>query len=271
MMIIRKFWRQKSILFLTGFFLISLLFACQRVPIVESQTSTATPVVEETATTQFTSVAYPDRELSASPAQLPKLPYAYNALEKAIDAETMKLHHDRHHAAYVKNLNAALQKYPELKNKSVEAILRDLNSIPEDIRETVRNNGGGHLNHTIFWQIMSPNGGGEPTGEIAQQINQTFGSFDAFKKQFNEEGGNRFGSGWVWLVRNSQNQLQIVTTPNQDSPIADGLYPIMGNDVWEHAYYLRYQNRRAEYLNNWWNVVNWSEINRRLQSVSQPA
>lgn len=252
----------------------SVLFACQRVPIADSPTPTATPTAtpatEATlANTLFPPVAYPDRELSASPAQLPKLPFAYDALEKAIDAETMKLHHDRHHATYVENLNEALQKHPELQNRSVEAMLRDLNSIPEDIRETVRNNGGGHLNHTIFWQIMSPNGGGEPTGEIAQQINQTFGSFDAFRKQFNEEGEDRFGSGWVWLVRNEQGQLQIATTPNQDSPIMDGLYPIMGNDVWEHAYYLRYQNRRAEYLNNWWNVVNWSEINRRLQAVSQ--
>ncbi|NDJ23487.1 superoxide dismutase [Nostoc sp. B(2019)] len=265
-----KFLRQKLVLFITGAFLVSLLFACQGTPIVESPTPTATPITQDTiATNQFPPVAYPDRELSASPAQLPKLPYAYNALEKAIDAETMKLHHDRHHATYVENLNEALQKHSELKNRSVEAMLGDLNSIPEDIRETVRNNGGGHLNHTIFWQIMSPNGGGQPTGEIAQQINQTFGSFDAFKKQFNEAGGDRFGSGWVWLVRNAQNQLQIVTTPNQDNPITDGLYPIMGNDVWEHAYYLRYQNRRAEYLDNWWNVVNWSEINRRMQVKSQ--
>lgn len=265
-----KFLRQKVVLFITGAFLVSLLFACQGEPIAESPTPTATPITQDTiATNQFPPVAYPDRELSASPAQLPKLPYAYNALEKAIDAETMKLHHDRHHATYVENLNEALQKHSELKNRSVEAMLGDLNSIPEDIRETVRNNGGGHLNHTIFWQIMSPNGGGQPTGEIAQQINQTFGSFEAFKKQFNEAGGDRFGSGWVWLVRNAQNQLQIVTTPNQDNPITDGLYPIMGNDVWEHAYYLRYQNRRAEYLDNWWNVVNWSEINRRMQVKSQ--
>lgn len=148
-------------------------------------------------------------------------------------------------------------------------MLRDLNSIPEEIRTTVRNNGGGHLNHTIFWQIMSPQGGGQPTGEIAQEINKNFGSFDAFKKQFNEAGGDRFGSGWVWLVRNPQGQLQITSTPNQDSPITEGLYPIMGNDVWEHAYYLRYQNRRADYLNNWWNVVNWSEINRRSQASRQ--
>ncbi|WP_254449390.1 superoxide dismutase [Anabaena sp. UHCC 0253] len=265
---IMKFLQQQVMLFITGVCLVSLLFACQVEPITELSTSITTPVQDVVATTQFFAVAYPDRELSASPAELPKLPYADNALEKAIDAQTMKLHHDKHHSAYVNKLNEALQKHPELKSRSVEAILRDLNSVPEDIRQTVRNNGGGHLNHTIFWQIMSPNGGGEPTGKIAQEINQTFGSFDAFKKQFNEAGGNRFGSGWVWLVRNPQNQLQIVTTPNQDSPIMDGLYPIMGNDVWEHAYYLRYQNRRAEYLNNWWNVVNWTEINRRVQAVS---
>ncbi|MBD2195524.1 MULTISPECIES: superoxide dismutase [Calothrix] len=265
-----KFLRQQFVLFIAGIFLVSVLFACQENQITESPTATVSPVTQQTPlTTNSPPVAYPDRELTATPAQLPKLPYAYNALEKAIDAETMKLHHDRHHATYVNNLNEALQKHPELKNRSVEAMLRDLNNIPEDIRETVRNNGGGHLNHTIFWQIMSPNGGGQPTGEIAQQINQTFGSFDAFRKQFNEAGGDRFGSGWVWLVRNAQNQLQIVTTANQDSPIMDGLYPIMGNDVWEHAYYLRYQNRRPEYLNNWWNVVNWTEINRRSQAGLQ--
>ncbi|QMS92320.1 superoxide dismutase [Nostoc edaphicum CCNP1411] len=265
-----KFLRQQVVLFITGAFLVSLLYACQGEPIAESPTPPATPAAQDTVVaTQFPPVAYPDRELSASPAQLPKLLYAYDALQKAIDAETMKLHHDRHHATYVENLNEALQKHSELKNRSVEAMLRDLNSIPEDIRETVRNNGGGHLNHTIFWQLMSPNGGGQPTGEIAQQINQTFGSFDAFRKQFNEAGEGRFGSGWVWLVRNAQNQLQIVTTPNQDNPITEGLYPIMGNDIWEHAYYLRYQNRRAEYLNNWWNVVNWSEINTRAQVKSQ--
>ena len=169
----------------------------------------------------------------------------------------MKLHHDEHHAAYVNNLNDALKKYPNLQNRSVESMLRDLDSIPEAIRTTVRNNGGGHLNHTIFWQIMSPKGGGQPTGQIAQEINKTFGSFEKFREQFNEAGGDRFGSGWVWLVRNAKGQLEIASTPNQDNPIMAGQYPIMGNDVWEHAYYLRYQNRRQEYLNNWWNVVNW--------------
>jgi superoxide dismutase, Fe-Mn family len=212
------------------------------------------------------SVTNLDKGLSANPAQLPPLPYAYNALARAIDAETMKLHHDKHHNTYVDNLNNALKKYPQLQSRTIEAMLRDLNSVPEEIRTTVRNNGGGHLNHSIFWQIMSPRGGGQPTGRIAQEINQTFGSFDNFKKQFNKAGEERFGSGWVWLIRNPQGQLQIVNTTNQDSPVMDGSYPIMGNDVWEHAYYLKYQNRRAEYLNNWWNVVNWNEVNRRTQA-----
>ncbi len=219
---------------------------------------------------QPTAVASPDGELLAYPAQLPPLPYEYGALAKAIDAETMKLHHDRHHATYVENLNEALKPQANLQNRSVEALLHDLNSAPEDIRTKVRNNGGGHLNHTIFWQLMSPNGGGQPTGELAQAINQTFGSFDNFRKQFSEAGGARFGSGWVWLVRNPQGQLQITTTPSQDNPIMESNFPILGNDVWEHAYYLRYQNRRAEYLTNWWNVVNWPEANRRFQLAAQP-
>ena len=196
---------------------------------------------------------------------LPPLPYAYNALEPHIDEATMQFHHDKHHAAYVKNLNDAVNKYPQFKGKSAEDLLRDLNSVPEDIRTTVRNNGGGHVNHTMFWEIMSPTGGGQPTGNIAQEINQAFGSFDNFKKQFNTAGGQRFGSGWVWLVRNPQGKLEITTTANQDSPIMDGSYPILGNDVWEHAYYLKYQNRRADYLNNWWDVVNWNEVNKRAQ------
>ncbi|MCU0527767.1 MAG: superoxide dismutase [Elainella sp. Prado103] len=213
-------------------------------------------------------VAYPNQELSASPAQLPPLPYDAGALSQAIDAETMQIHHDRHHQAYVDNLNKALADQPNLQKLSVEAMLRDLNTVPENIRQTVRNNAGGHLNHTIFWQIMG-SGGGQPTGAIAQAINQTFGSFENFQQQFNQAGSDRFGSGWVWLVQNPQRQLQIVSTPNQDNPISEGSYPIMGNDVWEHAYYLRYQNRRADYLNNWWDVVNWDEINRRYQTVTQ--
>ncbi|MBF2062988.1 MAG: superoxide dismutase [Calothrix sp. C42_A2020_038] len=257
---------------MTGIVLVTLLLvACQPQEVAESpaNNANATPVATATSVVQTEAVAQVGQGLSANPAQLPKLPYAYNALEKAIDAQTMKLHHDRHHQTYVDNFNKALEKNPDLRNQTVEAMLRNLDNIPEDIRTTIRNNGGGHLNHTIFWQIMSPQGGGQPTGQIAQEINQTFGSFEKFREQFDEAGSDRFGSGWVWLVRNPQGQLQIVNTPNQDSPIMEGLYPIMGNDVWEHAYYLRYQNRRAEYLKNWWNVVNWNEVNRRAQASRQ--
>ncbi|MBD2608656.1 superoxide dismutase [Scytonema hofmannii FACHB-248] len=200
---------------------------------------------------------------------LPPLPYAYDALEPHIDQATMQFHHDKHHAAYVKNLNAALDKHPELKSKPVEEMLRNLNSVPADIRQIVRNNGGGHVNHSMFWLIMKPQGGGEPTGAIASAINQSFGSFAAFKKQFNEAGTGRFGSGWVWLVRNKNGKLEVTTTANQDSPLSQGKYPIMGNDVWEHAYYLKYQNRRPEYLDAWWNVLNWDEINKRFAAASK--
>jgi Fe-Mn family superoxide dismutase len=164
----------------------------------------------------------------------------------------------------VNNLNTALEKYPDLQGKSAEELIRDLNSVPEDIRMAVRNNGGGHVNHTMFWEIMGPNGGGQPTGAIADAINQAFGSFDDFKKQFNDAGVKRFGSGWVWLVRSSSGQLQITSTQNQDNPISEGQTPILGNDVWEHAYYLKYQNRRPDYLSAWWNTINWDEINRRF-------
>jgi superoxide dismutase, Fe-Mn family len=208
-------------------------------------------------------------ELAATPAELAPLPYAYDALSVAIDPETMQLHHDRHHAAYVSNLNNALKDYPNLQGLSVEALLRDLDRVPEAIRTKVRNNGGGHLNHTMFWQIMSPQGGGEPTGELGQAIEQSFGSFADFQSQFNQAGSDRFGSGWVWLVRSPNGQLEIISTANQDSPIINGQYPIMGNDVWEHAYYLRYQNKRADYLTNWWKVVNWPEVSRRFQQASQ--
>ena len=256
----KRFLRRPIQFLISGAALLLLLISCQTTP----QAQTTPTMVQPTA------VASPGGELSAYPAQLPPLPYEYGALAKAIDAETMKLHHDRHHATYVENLNEALKPQANLQNRSVEALLRDLNSVPEEIRTKVRDNGGGHLNHTIFWQIMSPDGSGQPTGAIAQAINQTFGSFDNFRKQFNQAGGDRFGSGWVWLVRNPQGQLQITTTPNQDNPIMNGNFPILGNDVWEHAYYLRYQNRRAEYLNNWWNVVNWQEVDRRFQLASQP-
>ncbi len=270
-------FKQLIVSFLGTLFVILTLVACQSQQTTDisptlSPTSPATPNAQTQATPTPTSriitrpVAYVDRSLSTNPAQLAPLPYAYAALERAIDADTMKLHHDQHHAAYVNNLNNALEKYPQLQNSSVEALLQDLSSVPQDIRTAVRNNGGGHLNHTIFWQIMSPEGAGQPTAEIAQEINQTFGSFDTFKQQFNEAATSRFGSGWVWLVRDRQGQLQIVSTQNQDNPISEGLYPIMGNDVWEHAYYLKYQNRRAEYLNDWWSVVNWTEVNRRSQA-----
>ena len=198
--------------------------------------------------------------------EVPPLPYDYAALEPYIDAQTMTLHHDKHHATYVTNLNNALQKYPQLQSKSVEELIRDIKSVPDDIRTAVRNNAGGHVNHTMFWKIMKPKGGGAPTGKIADEIKTTFGKFEDFQKLFNETGTKQFGSGWVWLVRNSGGKLQVLSTPNQDNPMMDGHHPIMGNDVWEHAYYLKYQNKRADYLAAWWNVVNWDEINKRLQS-----
>ena len=200
---------------------------------------------------------------------LPPLPYAYDALDTYIDRETMTLHHDRHHAGYVKNLNAAIALHPELKGKSVEELLRGLNTVPEDIRSAVRNNGGGHANHTMFWEIMTPNGPGQPTGEIAQAIATTFGDFETFKQDFDTAGKNRFGSGWVWLVLTQDGKLEITSTANQDSPFIEGNYPIMGNDVWEHAYYLKYQNRRGDYLNAWWNVVNWEQVNKRFEQAKE--
>jgi len=199
--------------------------------------------------------------------ELPPLPYDYAALEPHIDAETMTLHHDKHHNTYVTNLNTAIEKHPELGDKSPEDLIRDLSSVPEDIRTAVRNNGGGHVNHTMYWTIMGPSGGGEPTGPVADAINQTFGGFDTFKQQFNAAGAARFGSGWVWLVRDSAGALSITSTANQDNPLSEGQFPILGNDVWEHAYYLKYQNRRPEYLGTWWNVVNWDEVNNRMQQA----
>jgi len=199
--------------------------------------------------------------------QVPPLPYDYSALEPYIDAQTMTLHHDKHHGAYVSNVNAALEKHPELGSKSVEDLLRDINSVPEDIRATVRNNAGGHMNHSMFWQIMKPKGGGPPTGRIADEIKKVFGSFEEFQKQFNDTGAKRFGSGWVWLVRSKAGKLEIISSANQDNPIMDGHHAIMGNDVWEHAYYLKYQNRRPEYLAAWWNVVNWAEVNKRFATA----
>ena len=197
------------------------------------------------------------------PFELPPLPYAYNALEPTIDEETMHLHHDKHHQAYVTNLNNALQGQDALANLSIEDLVRRINEVPENIRTAVRNNGGGHVNHTMFWEIMTPGGAKEPTGDLASAINQTFGSFDAFKTQFNDAGTKRFGSGWAWLVVAQGGALQVISTANQDSPLMDGQYPVLGNDVWEHAYYLKYQNRRPEYLAAWWNVVNWDEVAKR--------
>lgn len=198
--------------------------------------------------------------------ELPPLPYDYAALEPHIDEATMKLHHDKHHQAYVTNLNGAVEKHPELGKKTPEDLLKDLASVPEEVRTVVRNNGGGHVNHTMFWQIMKPNGGGNPLGALAEQIGEDFGTFEAFKKQFNEAAAKQFGSGWGWLVYRA-GKLEIITTPNQDSPLMQGLYPILGNDVWEHAYYLKYNNRRPEYLAAWWNTVNWDEINKRFEQA----
>jgi len=197
--------------------------------------------------------------------ELPPLPYAYEALEPYIDTETMHLHHDKHHATYVNTLNTAIEKHPELASKSAEDLLRNLNSVPEDIRTIVRNHGGGHVNHTMFWQIMGPKAGGEPSGALADEIRKAFGSFDEFKTKFNDAGAKQFGSGWAWLVRGNDSKLQIISTPNQDSPLSQGLWPILGNDVWEHAYYLKYKNARADYLKAWWNVVNWKEVEKRFQ------
>ncbi len=194
---------------------------------------------------------------------LPPLPYAPDALEPHIDAQTMQIHHGKHHQAYVTNVNAALEKYPELQSKSVEDLLRDISKVPEDIRTAVRNNGGGHMNHTAFWVWMAPKAGGAPTGALGDAIKSTFGSFDSFKEQFTKAGVTRFGSGWAWLIE-SNGKLSIESTPNQDQPIMDGKKAVLGVDVWEHAYYLKYQNRRPDYLAAWWNVVNWSEVSSRL-------
>ncbi len=198
--------------------------------------------------------------------ELPPLPYDYNALEPYIDTQTMQLHHDKHHATYVNNLNAALKDH-DFATLAVEDVVRRLSEVPESVRTAVRNNGGGHANHSMFWQIMKPNGGGAPTGELASAINSAFGSFDAFKAAFNDAGTKRFGSGWAWLVADRTGSLQVISTANQDNPLTDGLYPVMGNDVWEHAYYLKYQNRRPEYLAAWWNVLNWDEIAKRYSQA----
>ena len=195
---------------------------------------------------------------------LPALPYPTDALEPHIDKQTMEIHQGKHHAAYVNNLNAALEKYPELQAKSVEDLLSDMNAVPEAIRTAVRNNGGGHANHSMFWQIMAPNAGGAPTGAIGDAITSSFGSFDSFKEQFAKAGIGRFGSGWAWVI-DQGGKLAIESSANQDSPIMEGKKIVFGLDVWEHAYYLKYQNRRPDYIGAWWNVVNWTEINKRLR------
>ncbi len=193
--------------------------------------------------------------------QLPPLPYDFAALEPHIDAQTMQIHHGKHHQAYINNLNAALEKHPDLQSKSVDDLIRNLSAVPEDIRGAVRNNGGGHSNHSAFWKMMAPNAGGSPSGALAEAINAAFGSLDTFKEQFAKAGVGRFGSGWAWLI-DTGGKLSIESTPNQDSPIMDGKKAILGLDVWEHAYYLKYQNRRPDYITAWWNVVNWAEVAR---------
>ncbi len=207
------------------------------------------------------------------PFELPKLPYPYDALEPHIDAETMEIHHTRHHQTYTNNLNAALEKHPQLAGKAIEELLSGLDSVPEDIRTAVRNNGGGYFNHNIFWTIMAPNAGGEPTGELAEAIKAKWGSFDAFKQDFSQAAITLFGSGWAWLCVDANGELTIVQTPNQDNPIMPhypaGLKPIMGVDVWEHAYYLKYRNRRPDYVAAWWNVVHWSEVARRYAEAKK--
>lgn len=197
--------------------------------------------------------------------ELPQLPYGYDALEPHIDKETMNIHHTKHHNTYVTNLNKALEGNEELANKSVEELIADLDSVPEAIRTAVRNNGGGHANHSLFWKLLSPEGGGEPTGSLAEAINSKFGSFDKFKEQFEAAGAGRFGSGWAWLIVNN-GEVEITSTPNQDSPLMEGKTPILGLDVWEHAYYLKYQNRRPEYMSAFWNVVNWDVVQKLYEA-----
>ena len=196
--------------------------------------------------------------------EVPPLPYDYNALEPHIDEQTMRIHHDKHHAAYVTNLNAALEKHPDLQQKSIEDLLKSINQVPEDIRTAVRNNGGGHANHTMFWEIMGPGKGGAPSGALADAINSSFGDFETFKKQVNDAGVKRFGSGWAWVI-DAGGKLVVESSANQDSPLMEGKKAILGVDVWEHAYYLKYQNRRPDYLAAWWNVVNWDAVAKRFK------
>ena len=196
--------------------------------------------------------------------ELPDLPYDYDVLEPHIDAETMKIHHSKHHQGYVNNLNAALEKHPELADKSLEDLLGDLDSVPENIRTAVRNNGGGHANHSLFWPCLAPGSGGTPSGELAGAIDSAFGSFDAFAEAFSKAAATRFGSGWAWLCVDNSGGLVVTSTANQDNPVSEGLNPILGLDVWEHAYYLNYQNRRPDYVKAWWNVVNWEQVSENF-------
>lgn len=198
--------------------------------------------------------------------ELPALPYAFDALEPHIDALTMEIHHDRHHGTYVNKLNDAISGNASLESKSVESLISDLNAVPENIRTAVRNNGGGHANHSLFWELLSPNGGGQPTGKLGEAINSTFGSFDKFKEEFAAAAAGRFGSGWAWLVVDG-GKLSITSTPNQDSPLMDGKKPVLGLDVWEHAYYLKYQNKRPDYVKAFWNVVNWDQANKNYAAA----
>ncbi|MDY7042751.1 superoxide dismutase [Virgibacillus sp. M23] len=198
--------------------------------------------------------------------ELPELPYAYDALEPTIDKETMNIHHTKHHNTYVTKLNGALEGHADLQNKSVEELISNLDAIPESARTAVRNNGGGHANHSLFWKVLSPNGGGEPTGELADKINEKFGSFDKFKEEFANAAAGRFGSGWAWLVLNNE-ELEIMSTPNQDSPIMEGKKPLLGLDVWEHAYYLKYQNKRPDYISAFWNVINWDQVTKNYNEA----
>jgi Fe-Mn family superoxide dismutase len=197
---------------------------------------------------------------------VPPLPYDYAALEPTIDTQTMQIHHDKHHAAYVNNLNAAIKDYPELQAKSIEDLISNLSAVPEAIRTAVRNNGGGHANHTLFWEIMKPGGSAAPTGALANAIDATFGDVEALKKQVNDAGAKRFGSGWAWLIADSDGKLSVISTANQDSPLMEGKTPLLGVDVWEHAYYLKYQNLRPKYLEAWWAVVNWDEVGKRYNA-----
>lgn len=201
--------------------------------------------------------------------QLPPLPYAYDALEPYIDARTMEIHHDKHHNTYVTNLNAAIEKESALQNKGIEEILRHIDQVPESIRTAVQNNGGGHANHTLYWEVMTPGGSKEPTGELAQAINSAFGSFEGFKEQFSKAGAGRFGSGWAWLVVTKDGKLAVYSTANQDSPLLKGDTPVLAMDVWEHAYYLKYQNRRADYINAFFNVINWDKVAEKYAAAKK--